>query len=47
MHDFISLLDGIYDILALNDLAEDSVVPIQMRLRRMGDKKLAAVCVRS
>ena len=32
MLDFVTLLDGIHDILALNDFPEDGMVSVQMRL---------------
>lgn len=36
-------MDGIDDIHAAGDFAEDRVTAVQMRLSRMGDEKLAAI----
>ena len=40
---FIALTNGIDHIHPVNNFAEDGMFPIQMRLGRMRDEKLAAV----
>ena len=43
LNHFVALLDAVDDGHVFGDFAKDRVLTVQMGLRRMGDKKLAAV----
>ena len=45
--DLVALAHGVDDILALGDLTEDRVLPIEMGRGLVGDEELAAVGIRS
>jgi hypothetical protein len=43
----VARTDGVHDVLARHNLSEDCVLAVEMRLRRVGDEKLAPVRARS